>query len=157
MMLENQFSSPVIGVAALVWREKQLLLGKRIVKGQPNCWQFPGGHLEHGESVVDCAQREVREETSLKIKNLRHLGFTDKTFTVGSRQYITLLLSGDYVSGEVKNLEPDKCELWQWFHYQNLPTPLFKPIDLFLSQLATTQQDDLYALHCGARQTLLKS
>jgi len=132
----------MIGVGVLVWRDKQLLLGKRMMKDQKSCWQFPGGHLENGESVIECASREVREETGLKVKALRHLGFTDKAFVIGQQQYITLLVSGLYESGEAKTLEPDKCELWQWFDYQQLPAPLFKPIEIFMSQ-----QDDLYMLH----------
>jgi len=92
--------------------------------------------------VTECAYREVQEETGLKIKALRHLGFTDKSFAVGQRQYVTLLVSGIYVSGEAQTLELDKCEVWQWFDYRQLPQPLFEPISLFMSQ-----QDDLYALH----------
>jgi 8-oxo-dGTP diphosphatase len=132
----------MIGVAVLVWRGKQLLLGKRIMKGQKSCWQFPGGHLEDGESVIECAYREVLEETGLKVKSLRHLGFTDETFVMGQHQYITLLVSALYESGEAETLEPDKCEVWQWFDYPQLPAPLFKPIEIFMSQ-----QDDLYMLH----------
>ena len=146
-MSDSHLSRPVIGVGVLVWRDEQLLLGKRLVNGRQNCWQFPGGHLENGESVIDCARREVREETSLKIKNPQHLGFTDTSFTSGARQYITLLVSGDYDSGEVKNMEPDKCERWQWFDYRQLPEPLFEPITIFLSQLVNSPYGDLYDMH----------
>ena len=141
-MSDNKKFRVKIGVGVLVWRDRQLLLGKRIMKDQRSCWQFPGGHLEKHESVIECASREVREETGLKIKALRHLGFTDKTFAIGQQQYITLLVSALYVSGEAKTLEPDKCERWQWFDYPQLPAPLFKPIEIFISQ-----QDDLYRLH----------
>ncbi|MFV2003841.1 MAG: NUDIX hydrolase [Gammaproteobacteria bacterium] len=133
---------PTIGVGVLVWRDRQLLLGKRIAKDQSSCWQFPGGHLENGESVTACASREVAEETGLKVKDLRHFGFTDRTFVLGGSPYITLLVSCEYESGQALTLEPDKCEVWQWFDYQRLPEPLFKPIEIFL-----LQQDDLYALH----------
>ena len=152
-----QATAPVIGVGVLVWREKKLLLGERISKGSKNCWQFPGGHLENDESVIECARREVLEETSLKIKNCRHLGFTDKTFAAGKRQYMTLLVSCEYISGEVQTLEPDKCAIWKWFDYDRLPSPLFQPVSNFLSQLPASQhsasretnavQKDLYALH----------
>ncbi len=143
IMSDNNVFQPKIGVGVLVWRDKQLLLGKRMMKDQKSCWQFPGGHLEKGESVVECASREVQEETGLKVKALRHLGFTDKVFTIGQQQYITLLVSA-LLSGsaEAKVLEPDKCEVWQWFDYQQLPAPLFKPIEIFISQY-----DDLYMLH----------
>ena len=144
---------PGIGVGVLVWREQQVLLGERIIKGQDNCWQFPGGHLENDESVTGCARREVQEETGLKVKGLRHLGFTDTPFEVAQHKYLTLLVSCEYESGEAKRLEPEKCAGWQWFDYQKLPAPLFVPITNFLSQIAITSGNDLYALH-GASQVL---
>lgn len=173
-MSANKNSRPTVGVGVLVWREKQLLLGKRIATDHVNdqaqkraqkqsvCWQFPGGHIENGETVIECASREVLEETGLKVKALRHLGFTERPFFIGQRQYITLLVSCEYESGEAQRLEPDKCELWQWFDYQQLPVPLFEPISIFLAQLTGCQQSntaqpglvmpasswgDLYALH----------
>jgi len=141
-MSDKKVIRPTCGVGVLVWREKQLLLGKRLADNQDICWQFPGGHLENNESVIDCAVREVQEETGLEVKSLRHLGFTNNTFVIGQRQYITLLVSCDYKSGVAQTLEPDKCEQWQWFDYRKLPAPLFKPISLFIPQCK-----DLYALH----------
>ncbi len=146
---------PVIGVGVLVWQGQQLLLGQRISENRANCWQFPGGHLETGETVIECAQREVQEETGLEITAPRHLGFTDLLFEQAGRQYITLLVSADYHSGEAKALEPDKCAGWQWFDYRQLPAPLFLPIKRFMAQHVASPgfisgQDDLYALHCNA-------
>lgn len=149
-MSEKNFNRPVIGVGVLVWREKQILLGERTVTEQKMCWQFPGGHLENDESVIACAQREVSEETGLQIKNLRHLGFTDKSFPSGRKKYITLLVSCDYSSGEAQALEPDKCLGWKWFNYEDLPSPLFEPINIFLSQQSDQKNSDLYSLHCAS-------
>ncbi|MBT8120073.1 MAG: NUDIX domain-containing protein [Gammaproteobacteria bacterium] len=155
-MTEHSNARPVIGVGVLVWRNKQLLLGERIDKKQVNCWQFPGGHLEDNESVIACARREVMEETGIKVKNLRHLGYTDDQFEVAQKKYITLLVSCEYDSGEVKVLEPEKCARWQWFDYRSLPSPLFVPISHYLAQITAVSQSvkvagDLYALHCSSR------
>lgn len=146
-MTDKTLSAPVIGVAVLVWRKKQLLLGKRVLPNKNYCWQFPGGHLEIDETVIQCAQRELAEETGLSVKNCRHLGFTDKLFSIKSREYITLYVTSDYEAGEAQVLEPNKCEMWQWFDYAELPTPLFKPIDIYLKQININQKKNLYALH----------
>ena len=155
-MTENSNTRPVIGVGVMVWRNKQLLLGERLDKKQLNCWQFPGGHLENDESVIACARREVLEETGIKVKNLRHLGYTDEQFEVAHKNYITLLVSCEYDSGEAEALEPEKCRRWQWFDYRRLPSPLFVPISRFLVQIRAPSmlasgQDDLYKLHCASR------
>lgn len=43
--------------------------GRVLVQERTKSWKglaFPGGHVEPGESFIDCAVREVREETGLK-------------------------------------------------------------------------------------------
>ena len=47
--------------------------GKLLVQERVKSWKgisFPGGHVEPGESFVDSAIREVKEETGLDIRNL---------------------------------------------------------------------------------------
>ena len=35
----------------------------------PNAWVMPGGHIEVGETLEQCAFREVLEETGIKLKD----------------------------------------------------------------------------------------
>lgn len=166
--IKSEVRAPAIGVGVLVWKNKKLLLGKRLDQGREACWQFPGGHLEKNESVIDCAHREVLEETGLQIKHLRHLGFTNERFEMNQKQYIALFVSAEHHAGEVKVMEPDKCEVWQWFDYKRLPSSLFIPISLFLAQhsiatdLSASDKSDfnsrfsstvehLYSMHCAAQ------
>ena len=135
---------PHIGVGVMVWNGDRLLLGKRISSHSENSWQFPGGHLEFGETVEDCARREVEEEAGIAIRNVIPNGFTNDVFIDAEKHYVTLFVSAEYDSGELAVIEPDKCEHWQWFQWNNLPEPLFLPIRNFLKWYP-----DLYVLRYG--------
>lgn len=131
MSVEND-NRPYIGVGVILWKGDQVLMGKRIGSGDDVCWQFPGGHLEADETVIQCARRELLEETGLEVQQLHHAGYTDRAFMMNDRRYLTLFVSAQWWQGEPKVIEQEKCECWQWFDHRRLPQPLFAPIDLFL-------------------------
>jgi len=119
---------PLVGVAAIVFKDNKILLGKRNNSHGDGCWQFPGGHLEFEEEIKACAEREVFEETGLTIKNIKIGPYTNDIFEKERKHYITLFVISEYSSGEVTLKEPEKCSEWEWFEWGNLPKPLFLPI-----------------------------
>lgn len=60
--MENQR----LGAAALIVNDEGHVLLVKHGYGHLN-WELPGGHTEFGESIVDTALREVREETGLRV------------------------------------------------------------------------------------------
>lgn len=57
-------NSIVPAAAVAIIDNKKILMLKRIDSGN---WTMPGGTMEFGESLIDCAIREVKEETGLKV------------------------------------------------------------------------------------------
>jgi mutator protein MutT len=57
---------PVVGCLAVVRRGDKILLVQRAKAPGIGKWGFPGGHLEMGETVQQCAVRELREETGIE-------------------------------------------------------------------------------------------
>jgi 8-oxo-dGTP diphosphatase len=125
----NRVSSerPKVGVGVAVVSEGKVLLGKRKGAHGAGCWSFAGGHLEFGETVEECAKREVLEETGL-IAHSVILGPWTNDVIEETKHYITLFVFVDQFIGELELREPHKCEGWQWFPWKQLPTPLFPPI-----------------------------
>ncbi len=56
---------PRLGAIAVVRRGDQVLLAQRSKGGYIGRWGFPGGHVERGETVIEAAMRELREETGV--------------------------------------------------------------------------------------------
>lgn len=59
---------PVVGVGAVVVRDGRALIVRRAHEPRKGEWSLPGGLLDLGESLVDGAKREVREETGLEVE-----------------------------------------------------------------------------------------
>lgn len=118
----------------IIKKDRKVLLGKRKGAHGEGSWSFPGGHLEFGETLDMCAQRETLEEADIEIKNVKPTTFTNDIFPEEQKHYLTAFVTADYSSGEVKLMEPDKCEEWKWFDWDALPEPLFMPIRNLLKQ-----------------------
>lgn len=116
---------PRIGVGVCVVKDNLVLFGKRLSSHGQGTWQFPGGHLEFGESLAECAQPEVAEETGLIVGNIRLGPISEDLFEADTKHYITIFMIADYISGEPQALEPHKCSQWSWFAWDSWPEPLF--------------------------------
>lgn len=125
---------PLIGVAVIVTKAGSVLLGKRKGAHGAGTWAFPGGHLEYGESVEECARREVIEECGIQIINPRAVTFTNDIFGAEGKHYVTLFVSADYSAGDLVVREPDKCEGWIWSPWPPTVKPLFLPVLNLLKQ-----------------------
>jgi 8-oxo-dGTP diphosphatase len=123
---------PRVGVGVIVVKGNKVLLGKRKNAHGGGTWSFGGGHLEFNESLEECAKREILEETGLQVKNIRLGTITNDVFRKEEKHYVTIFMIAEHASGEPQNKEPDRLEKWEWFEWNNLPRPLFLPIENLL-------------------------
>lgn len=127
--MENR---PKVGLGVIIKKDGKVLMGKRKNSHGEGTWNFPGGHLEYEESWEECARRETREEAGIEIKNIIFATATNDIFENEQKHYITIYMVAEYESGEVQLLEPEKCDEWKWFSWNELPRPLFLPTENLL-------------------------
>jgi A/G-specific adenine glycosylase len=54
--------------AGVIWRAEQVLIAQRPLDGLlGGLWEFPGGKREPAETLVECLQRELREELGIEV------------------------------------------------------------------------------------------
>ncbi len=121
------FIRPRVGVGVIILnKDGHILVGKR--KGSfAEKWSIPGGGLEMGETFENTAIREIKEETNLDISEPKVIAVTNNlgTYKEEGKHYISIVLLAATYSGELKNMEPEKCEELIWIHPHNLPQPHF--------------------------------
>jgi 8-oxo-dGTP diphosphatase len=59
---------PVVGVGGVIVRDGRALIVKRAHEPRKGEWSLPGGLVELGETLVEAAKREIREETGLEVE-----------------------------------------------------------------------------------------
>jgi ADP-ribose pyrophosphatase YjhB (NUDIX family)/MOSC domain-containing protein YiiM len=137
----------LVGVGVIVVRGDKVLLGLRLGAHGGGTWSFPGGHVDDGESAEACALRELEEETGLRAVNPRRVGDSEDVFPEGLR-FRTIFVRVDWVGGEPAVREPDLCERWSWFRWDDAPEPLFLPVaGLRAKGLPLTRVGSLEAIH----------
>lgn len=102
-------------VMVLVCKGEQLLLA-RSPRFKPGVFSALAGFVEPGETLEQCASREVREEVGIDIANLRY--FASQPWPFPNSLMVAFL--ADYAGGEITP-EPAEIEAAGWFSPDDLP------------------------------------
>ena len=74
------------------------------------------GFLEGGETLEDCARREVREEVGIDIRNVRYFGNQPWPYPSG----VMIGFTAEYAGGEIR-LDASELSEARFFRRDNLP------------------------------------
>lgn len=68
IFMEKDLLYPVPAVGAVVFHQKRVLLVKRGKAPAAGLWAIPGGRMQLGEGYAQAAEREILEETGIRIR-----------------------------------------------------------------------------------------
>lgn len=71
---------PIVGVSAVIFVDKSVVLVRRKQEPAKGQWSLPGGAVELGEGTLEALARELQEELSVKIEVGGLVGVFDKVF-----------------------------------------------------------------------------
>lgn len=84
----------------------------------PNVWDFPGGHVEPGESGTDALRRELREELGVHLGDVDGEPIFRKTHPHDGLDLTVWVCSSWF--GAVQNCEPKEHDAIGWFGVDEL-------------------------------------
>lgn len=100
------------------------------------------GHAEEEEKLTEALKREIKEEAGILLNTgsvaLVHIMHRN----CGDHERIDFFFTATDWQGEITNMEPDKCDHFDWFPLDNLPK---NTIDYIASAIKNWQDGILYS------------
>ena len=114
---------PGIGLGVWWYNEHgEVLLGMRI-GSSGGTMQFPGGHIEFGETFGQWAAREMAEETGV-IRDPMDYKYVTTVNVIRPEydyHYVTIIMSINLNKNtEIINMEPEKNAGWDWYSWDDV-------------------------------------
>ncbi len=93
VMKKMLLMEPRLTVAVLVEHDEKYLLAERQGDHFSGHWVVPGGGVDFGETLLDAAHREIKEETNLDVEIVKFIGFKEIINVAGNYHSIVFFYS----------------------------------------------------------------
>jgi 8-oxo-dGTP pyrophosphatase MutT (NUDIX family) len=129
-------ASPTLATLVYCLRDGEVLLLERRKEPFPGFWVAPGGKIEPGESPVDGAVRELREETGLRARRPVLRGVITETSPRDDWQWLIFAYVVREFDGEVASDQREgRLRWWPVADWPRIPMPdadrrFFEPVVL---------------------------
>lgn len=121
--------------AAIIVKDRRVLLARRRTSEGELSWQFPAGVVESGESGEQAAVRETSEEVGLEVVAAKNLG--ERIHPATGRRMIYVVC--DVVSGVAHVADDEELAEVEWCDQARVaelvPFPFYGPVQDYLNEV----------------------
>ncbi|RSL30073.1 NUDIX domain-containing protein [Salibacterium salarium] len=142
-MIKERFKV-VAAVHIFLLKENDILLLRRFNTGyEDGKYSVLAGHLDGDEDLIEAAQREILEEGGVNV-SYSELNVVGVMHRKAVEERIDFFLTCDKWEGEVKNMEPHKCDNLSWFPLDNLPENIIPYVRTAIDNYKNNKPFDIY-------------
>ena len=110
------YMDPKVAVGTIIRTpDARLVLVRRAIEPGYGLWVFPGGYVDQGETLVDAAVREAREESGLQVRIDRLVNI----YSYGGASPIVIVYAATMTGGEL--CTDDECLEARLFAPEHIP------------------------------------
>lgn len=112
----------VPSVYLILLNKDKILLSRRFQTGyEDGNYGLVSGHAEEKETMREALARELIEEIGIKVNPLSLIHCLTMHRSCGDHERIDFFFTINEWNGEIKNMEPNKCDGLNWFPISQLP------------------------------------
>jgi 8-oxo-dGTP pyrophosphatase MutT (NUDIX family) len=97
-------------------------------------WSFPKGHIEKGETMIQCATRELKEEAGISAPNVYQ-----SCLMLINGVYFVYMMNENQSSQKLKVEDTSEIGNAAWFPLTKLPEPLNVDLAMFKNLIESMQ------------------
>jgi len=127
-------------------KDNKILLSRRYNTGYfDGSYSFPAGHLDGNETLKQAMIRETKEEIDVILdpEDLELIHVINRKIPGNER--VDFFFTTKKWQGELKIMEPDKCDDLSWFGLNNLPENVIpyirQVIDSFMNDIIYSERE----------------
>lgn len=141
-------------VTETVIRAKALIVNKNtnniLIANEDSLFEFPGGHLDEGETIDECLKREVMEETGIEVEDSEVKGlimrviFLNRDWPSKGKNrkneinYYLIETTKEPDMSKIKLTESEKNH-----HFKLESFPLYESIDIIRNNMPNNERNEI--------------
>ncbi|MDB5166237.1 MAG: putative hydrolase [Candidatus Saccharibacteria bacterium] len=120
---------------------KILLLQRKNTGYHDGDFSLPAGHVDGGETLSEAVIREAKEELGITIEDtalkLVHVLHRKSDVAGNANERVDFYFEAKGWSGNITNMEPEKCNLLEWYAADELPENMIPAVKSVLSAVTS--------------------